>query len=263
VKKNLKIINHPNNVCEVQLSREEIHNAFNDELIKELTDTFITLDQSHDVNIIIISGAGKSFCAGADLNWMGSMVGYSFEENVKDSTNLSTMLETINNCSKLVIGKINGHALGGGVGLVAVCDVAISHTKAKFGFTEVKLGLVPAIISPYCIDKIGVSKARAYFLSGELFSANNALEMDLLHSVCEPEEFEDEFSKLLDKYILAGPNAQIEAKKLIKNITSLQPKDVAKYTCESISKIRISEEGQEGMKALLEKRKPNWINDEN
>lgn len=259
----IQIIKHPNLVTEVKLSREDVHNAFNSELIEALTKIFAKLDQDEKTNIIILSGSGKSFCAGADLNWMSSMVSYSKKENVDDSKKLYKMFEVINNTSKLVIGKINGHALGGGVGLVSCCDVVITHDKAKFGFTEVKLGLVPATISPFCIAKIGESNARAYFLSGEMFDGQTAKSIGLVHHVSTLADFENDFEALLTKYRQAGPLAQREAKKLIKNVISKPLKEIPDYTCDVIATLRTSDEGQEGMKSLLEKRKPNWIKDEN
>lgn len=259
----LKVIKHSNQVSEVVLSRAEVHNAFNSELINELTNTFLELDKDNDTNIIVLTGEGKSFCAGADLNWMSSMVNFSKEENIDDSQNLYRLFETINNTSKLVIGKVNGHALGGGVGLVSCCDVVITHEKAKFGFTEVKLGLVPATISPFCIAKIGESNARAYFMSGEIFDAQKAKEIGLVHHISSVESFEDDFQELVKKYLQAGPMAQMKAKELIRNVLTKTTNEAADYTCDVIAEIRISNEGQEGMSALLEKRKPNWIKDGN
>ena len=149
----LKISIDDKGVANIVLSRAEVHNAFNDEMISELTSIFKQLDADENVRLVVLSGEGKSFCAGADLNWMSSMVDYSMEENIEDSRNLAKMFQTINYFSKPVIGKINGHALGGGVGVVAVCDYAITHEKAKFGFTETRLGLVPAVISSFCLKK--------------------------------------------------------------------------------------------------------------
>ncbi len=241
----------------IRINRPEIHNAFNDELIANMTKSFKDLDSNEEVQVIVLTGEGRSFCAGADLHWMSSMINYSLEENIEDSKKLSNLFETINNVSKPVVGKINGAALGGGVGLVSVCDYAITHEKAKFGFTETRLGLIPAVISPYCISKIGESNARAWFLSGERFSAIKAKEMNLIHQVSSLDDFEEDFNKVLKSFLIAGPKATIEAKKLIKTIT--ENKDYSEYTTRAISLLRISDEGQEGMKALLNKRKPNWI----
>lgn len=248
-------------IATITLKRPEVHNAFNDTLIEELTSTFEELSSS-DARFIVLTGEGKSFCAGADLNWMSSMVEYSKEENKADSIKLATLFKTINDSPKTVIGKINGHALGGGVGLLSVCDFVHTHDRAKFGFTEVKLGLIPAVISPYVIAKIGESQARAWFLNGDLFKGDIAQNMGLAHKVSEFENFESDFEETLNKFLLAGPNASIAAKKLIKNVLNKNLDEAMDYTCEEIAKIRISKEGQDGMKALLEKKKASWISEE-
>lgn len=246
-------------VAFVTLSRPEIHNAFNDKLIAEITEQFELLDADSNIRLVVLSGEGKSFCAGADLNWMSSMVEYSMEENIADSRNLAKMFQTINYFSKPVIGKINGHALGGGVGVVAVCDYAITHEKAKFGFTEVRLGLVPAVISPFCINKIGESNARAWFLSGEMFQGNKAKEMGLIHEVTTLENFDSRTEEIIESHLKAGPEAAIAAKVLINDVLATDEEDLETYTCTEIAKKRISDEGQMGMKALLNKEKPTWV----
>lgn len=246
-------------VAFVTLSRPEIHNAFNDQLIKEITEAFKELEKNDKARLVVLSGEGKSFCAGADLNWMSSMIDYSMEENIADSRNLAQMFQTINNFSKPVIGKINGHALGGGVGVVAVCDYAITHEKAKFGFTEVRLGLVPAVISPFCINKIGESNARAWFMSGEMFKGKEAKQMGLIHEVTTLEDYETRVNEVIESHLKAGPEAAKAAKDLIKNVLSKSSNDLETYTCTEIAKKRISSEGQEGMKALLNKEQPSWM----
>ncbi len=246
-----------NSVGWLILNRPELHNAFNDEMIQEIISAVNDFKSDDSVRVMAITGVGKSFCAGADLNWMGSMVNYSLEENIKDSEKLREMFEVINNFPKPVLGKINGHALGGGVGLVSVCDFVLCSKKAKLGFTEVKLGLIPAVISPYVVNKIGQSHARAWFLSGDLFNWRHAVHMGLIHEECEPEEMDSKFEEILSKFLLAGPQAAQKAKELIKDIEVSN--DLKKLTCEAISKLRVSPEGQEGMKALLEKRTANWI----
>lgn len=246
-------------VATVTLNRPEIHNAFNDELINELVHCFESIDQNEKIRLVVLTGAGKSFCAGADLNWMKSMVSYSMEENIKDSKNLALLFSTINKCTRPVIGKINGHALGGGVGLVAVCDYAITTDRAKMGFTEVKLGIMPAVISPYVISKIGESHARAWFLSGAMFKGNVAVNMNLVHEVCTLDEIDKRTDELIESFLLAAPNGAMKAKELIQNVLTLPKDQVEDYTCNEIAKKRISEEGQDGMTALLDKRKPGWV----
>ncbi|WP_372655304.1 enoyl-CoA hydratase-related protein [Halobacteriovorax sp.] len=251
-------------VATVTLNRPEIHNAFNDDLIVALTKKFSEISNDESVKVVILTGAGKSFCAGADLNWMKSMIDYSIEENIKDSQVLSDLFQTINNCKRPVIGKINGAALGGGAGLVAVCDYVIASEKALFGFTEVMLGLVPAVISPFVIAKIGESNARATFLTGERFDANKASSLGLVHQVSLEGDLDTDCAELTKKFIRPAPKAQEVAKDLIRNVISLESatyEQISKYTCETIAERRVSSEGQEGMNALLEKRRPNWKKD--
>lgn len=248
-----------NGVVTVTLNRESVHNAFNDNVILELTNTFIELEGDVTTRLIVLTGSGRSFCAGADLNWMKSMVSYSEDENYNDSNKLYKMFEAIDNCNKPIIGKINGHALGGGVGLLCVCDYVITHSKAKFGFTEVRLGLIPAVISKFCIEKIGVSHARSLFLSGEMVNADKALSIGLVHQVTSVEKFEESFLHVIHSHLKAAPGAAIEAKKLIKNVMKLSTPEIEKYTCEAIASQRVSSEGQEGMTALLDKRTAKWV----
>ena len=252
-----------NGVATVTLNRPEVHNAFNDLMIEEIINVFTDLGNCSTTRIVVLTGEGKSFCAGADLNWMSSMVEYTMEENFQDSKKLAMMFETINNFRKPVIGKINGHALGGGVGLVAVCDYAITHDRSKFGFTEVRLGLIPAVISPYCINKIGESHARAWFLSGEMFKGPKAQNIGLIHEVTTLEEFENRSDEVIKSFLQAAPEAAVVAKELIRNVLRVEKSELTKITCSEIAKKRISIEGQEGMKALLNKTKPSWMNNEN
>jgi methylglutaconyl-CoA hydratase len=219
---------------------------------------FKAVSVNDDVQLVVLTGTGKSFCAGADLNWMKSMKSFTMEENIADSQKLALLFKTINDCNKPVIGKINGHALGGGVGLLSVCDYVHIHDKAKFGFTETRLGLIPAVISPYVVNKIGESMARAYFISGEKFQSEIALSMRLVHKVSSVENFEKDFEETLRAFKAAAPIASIKAKLLIKNILDEKVIDKIQYTCAAISEQRISNEGQEGMAALLEKRSPKW-----
>lgn len=242
------------------LNRPELHNAFNDELISNLTQEFLTLAADDNVHAVVLTGAGKSFCAGADLNWMKKMISYTFEENVVDSMKLAQLFETINNFPKPVIAKVTGAALGGGSGLVAACDHVISASNAVFGFTEARLGLVPAVISPYVIAKIGASNARSLFLSGARFDAQKALSIGLVHEVCEAEKLDELTLEILKSYQDVSLNSQVESKKLISKVLSLGDNDqkVKEYTCQTIAKLRVSVDGQEGMNALLEKRKPKF-----
>lgn len=253
--KYLEVVKKDQGVTEVWLNRPELHNAFNDEMIEEI----ITLFESFkDERLIILTGKGNSFCAGADLNWMKAMKNYTKEENFKDSKRLARMFSAINECDVPVIGRINGHALGGGVGLVSVCDYVVCSGDAKMGFTEARLGLIPAVISPYCISKIGESNARAWFLSGERFGAEEAKRMGLVHEVVLGPEMDEHLEVVVKRFLAAGPEAAKEAKKLIRGVMK-NLKASEDFTCNMIAERRISEEGQEGMRALLEKDKPAWM----
>lgn len=252
----LKLDIADNGVATLTLNRPEVHNAFNDHLIQKMIEFFSNLNKK--VKLVILTGQGKSFSAGADLNWMKSMASYSKEENFDDSKKLSKLFRLINNCEVPVIGKINGHALGGGVGLVAVCDYAIGVDSLKMGMTEVRLGLVPAVISPYVINKIGESNARATFLSGERFSASQAMRMGLIHQLVPADKLDEAVNIKINEFLRAAPQASRSAKVLIKKVVLNNETSQEDYLCNLISNLRVSQEGQEGMSALLEKRTPNW-----
>lgn len=246
-------------VATLTLNRPELHNAFNDELIAELTKCLTDLENNKNVRLLILTGEGKSFCAGADLNWMKRMKDYSHEENVADSQKLAELFTVLNNFSRPTIGKINGSALGGGAGLVACCDYVVAVESAIIAFTEVRLGLLPAVISPFVIAKIGESHARATFLSGAKINMSRAFVMGLVHAVTTTELLDAEIEKTVGEFLLAGPQAAVTAKKLVSTVVRFDSiEDARDYTCKMISKARVSEEGQEGMSALLEKRKASW-----
>jgi methylglutaconyl-CoA hydratase len=246
-------------VATLTLNRPELHNAFNDELIDELTKCLTDLEKKREVRLLILTGEGKSFCAGADLNWMKRMKDYSQAENVADSQKLAELFKVLNNFSRPVIGKINGSALGGGAGLVACCDYVVAVESAILAFTEVRLGLLPAVISPFVIAKIGESHARATFLSGAKINMSRAFVMGLVHHVTTAEMLNSEIEKTVGEFLLAGPEAAVAAKELVATVVRHETIEAARdYTCNMISKARVSEEGQEGMSALLEKRKASW-----
>ena len=247
-------------VATVTLNRPELHNAFNDELISELITCFKELDSNNNVKVVVLTGAGKSFCAGADLNWMKRMKDYSLEQNLADSQKLAELFTVINLFRKPTIARMNGAALGGGAGLIACCDYVIGVDTAMIGFTEVRLGLVPAVISPFVIAKIGESHARATFLSGTKFNMNRAVSMGLVHQISSFDRLDEDLDIIINEFLAAAPLAAMIAKDLIKNVVRKSSIEEARnYTCETISKVRVSDEGQEGMNALLEKRKANWI----
>ncbi len=253
--KYLEVIEKESGVKEVWLNRPELHNAFNAELIEEMISLF---ESFKNERLIILSGRGTSFCAGADLNWMKAMKDYTKEENFKDSKRLAKMFSAINDCDVPVLGRVNGHALGGGVGLVSVCDVVIASQEATMGFTEVRLGLIPAVISPYCISKMGESNARAWMLSGEKFSSEEAKRMGLVHEVVLSAELDAKVDDYKKKFLAAGPEAAKEAKRLIRGVMK-NLKSSEDLACNMITERRVSAEGQEGMRALLSKDKPSWM----
>lgn len=243
----------------VTLNRPGVHNAFNDELVAEAIDLFEHVD-ADAARVIVIKGAGKTFCAGADLNWMSRMVAYTREENVRDSSHVAKLFALMNACPLPIVGRIHGAAIGGGVGLAAVCDVAIAMSDAKFGLSEVKLGIIPALISPYVIAKIGETHARALFLTGERFEAERAMRIGLVHRTVDTiEQLDAAVYETVTQLKTAGPEAVRECKKLIAHVVSNELVDAIPYTIEAIAERRVSDEGQEGMKSFLEKRLAAWI----
>lgn len=252
------LVERDGDVLSVTLNRPEVHNAFNDELIGEAIDLFSTLDPG-SARAVVLRGTGPNFCAGADLNWMSRMVSYTRDENVRDSSLLAKMYALINDCPLPVIGRIQGAAIGGGVGLVSVCDIAIATTDAKFGLSEVKLGILPAVISPYVIGKIGQSHARALFLTGERFDAERALRIGLVHRVVsDTEALDAALADTLKQLRSSGPEAVRECKKLIAYVAANELAEAIPYTIDAIATRRVSSEGQQGMTAFLSKQKAPW-----
>ncbi len=248
-------------VSYVILNRPEVHNAFNDKMIEELTQVFNEIENIKDIRVVVLKGEGKSFCAGADLNWMRRVKDYSYEENLKESLALADMLYKIYTCPKPTIAQVHGHAIGGGTGLVAVCDIAVATMDAKFSFSEVKLGLIPACISPYVVKKCGEGRCREFFLTGERMSAEKAFNAGLVNIVVPPDSLEKAINGLIELLLSSGPEAIRMCKELLRNVPGMTPEEYKKYTADVIAKMRISEEGQEGMIAFLEKRKPKWSSD--
>jgi len=246
------------NITTVYLNRPDVHNAMNEKLMKELTNCFKELYRDDDSRIIILTGNGKSFCAGADLNWMKSMVKYSKEENINDSFLLLDLFETIYNCPKPVIARINGSTFGGGIGLIAVSDIVISIPDCKFAFSEVKLGIIPAVISTYVVRRIGISNMRRLFITGERFDSNYAKEIGLIDYVIPEAELNDFINQYVELLCFSGPKAIKEIKNLINIYQKFDLEKYKEYTVKKISKLRISDEGQEGINAFLEKRKAKW-----
>ncbi|MBW3564686.1 MAG: enoyl-CoA hydratase/isomerase family protein [Acidobacteria bacterium] len=246
-------------VVTIELQRPEVHNAFNDTLIREMLELFDGFDGRDDLRAVVLRGSGKNFCAGADLNWMASMVDYDRSQNIRDSAGLAKMFASINESPIPVIGRVHGAAIGGGVGLVAVCDVVIAEKGAKFGLSEVKLGILPAVISPYVIRKIGETHARALFLTGERFDSERALRIGLVHTIVEGDENLDQaVEDTVANLRTSGPQAVRECKRLIEHVAHSELAEAIPYTIEAIADRRTSEEGQAGMKAFLKKEKAPW-----
>ena len=247
----------PRGVGKITLNRPDVRNAFDEIMIAELTELFTSLDP--ELKLILISGNGKSFCAGADLNWMKKMKNYSEQENFEDSLKLKNMLSAIDNCPVPVVAKVHGAALGGGAGLLSVCDYVIAEKKTKIGFTEVRLGLLPAVISPFVMRKIGYAWSRACMISGEIFGTHRAFHAGLIHDMVSEDELDERVELTISNILQAGPEAIIECKKMLKFVLDDMKNFDSTHTCHIISKTRVGDEAQEGMSALLEKRSPGWI----
>ncbi len=245
-------------VATVSLNRPEVHNAMNEPLMKELTNCFKDISNDNTIRVVVLTGNGKSFCAGADLNWMKSMVNYTKEENIKDSRLLLDLYETINICPKLVIGKINGHAFGGGIGLIAVCDITISIPGLKFAFSEANLGIIPSVISTYVSPRVSAADMRRLFITAERFDSTIAHKIGLIDYIVNPEVLDAKVDFYIEQSRSSGPLAIGEVKNLIKNLRKMSIEKYKEFTIEKISELRVSQEGQEGINAFLEKRKPKW-----
>ncbi len=242
----------------VTLNRPEVHNAFSDQLITDLVTCFHTIRTDEDVHVVVLTGAGKSFCAGADLNWMKQMMHYSKEQNIEDSRTILRLYETIAACPKPVIGRVNGPAFGGGVGLVAICDLVVCVPETKFGFTEVKLGLIPAVISSFVAQRLSPAAMRRFFMTGERFDATTAQAIGLVDAITPMESLDDTIHTWSTQLRSSGPQAVGEVKALIATMLTMDSEEYKEYTVEKIAALRTSSEGQEGMGAFLEKRKPRW-----
>jgi methylglutaconyl-CoA hydratase len=247
-------------VARVALNRPDVHNAFDETLIAELTHVVRRLDADAAVRVVVLEGRGRSFCAGADLNWMKRMAAYTHDENLADANLLTTMLSALNNMSKPTLARVHGAAYGGGVGLVACCDIAIGTPQAAFSLSEARLGLIPAAISPYVIEAIGARAARRYFLSAERFGAEEAHRLGLLHQLVPEPDLDKVVARVVAALLDAGPGAQSEAKLLIRAV-AYRPIDqgVIGDTAKRIARVRATPEGKEGVAAFLDKRKPNWL----
>jgi methylglutaconyl-CoA hydratase len=240
------------------LNRPDVRNAFNEAVIAELTDWATLAADDTDIRVVVLSGAGKVFCAGADLTWMSNVISYTHDENVRDATAAAALYGALDALPVPVIGRIHGAALGGGAGLAAICDVVVAEAATVFGFTEVKLGIVPAMISPFVLRRIGESAARELFLTGMRFDAARAKEIGLVHAVVPAAALDARVESYVDEVLTAAPEAVATIKGLMRRVAGRDPFDVRGLTAETLALRRASPEGQEGMQAFLQKRKAAW-----
>ena len=262
--KTLSVLLDPRGVLTVALNRPDVRNAFNEVVIEELHHTFETEAVKPEVRAVVLRGNGPTFCAGGDLGWMKKSIELDYAKNLEETGKLAQMFAAMNECPKPVIGAIHGAAIGGGVGLVSVCDIAIATRETQFSLSEVRLGIVPACIGPFVIAKIGASHARGLFVSAERFQAPRAKEIGLVHQVVENEsELNAEVERVLANVLQCGPAAMAVAKRLVLDLSWPERRarfpDPLEYVAKALADIRISSEGQEGVRAFLEKRKPAWL----
>jgi methylglutaconyl-CoA hydratase len=240
------------------LNRPDVRNAFNEQMIADLTAWAAAINADDDVRVAVIAGTGKVFSAGADIGWMANALTYTHDENVRDANAAARMFAALDTLPIPLIGRIHGAALGGGAGLCAVCDVVVADENAVFGFTEVKLGILPAVISPYALAKVGRSAARELFLTGMRFNAVRAREIGLVHAVVPLDQLDTMVVLYVNEFLSGAPDAISTAKALIPRVWARGASDAAGLTAEAIAARRVSEEGQEGLRAFLEKRKASW-----
>ena len=250
---------HQGKVATVTMRRAEVHNALNTQLVADLQAAFSDLQGDEQLHAVVLTGDGPSFSAGADLSMMKSAATFSQEQNVADTLRLATLFDTINNFPCPVVGRINGTAMGGGAGLLSVCDIVIAAENARIAFSEVRLGIAPAVISPYVLRKIGESNARVLFVTGERFSAARGREIGLVHTVVPLAELDAAVEKTLGDLLKGGPQALRACKSLALRVSHMDAGTARLYTAETIAALRVSAEGQEGLQAFLEKRNANWI----
>ena len=254
------LVEKSNGVARVVLNRPEVRNAFDDELISALSGIFQQLNADPATRVVVLAGNGPAFCAGADLNWMKRMAGYGYEDNLRDASALAGMLSTLDRMTKPTIARVHGPAFAGGTGLVAACDIAIGTPQAKFCFSEAKLGLSPATISPYVIRAIGERAARRYFLSAEVFGAEEACRIGLLSALVPEAQLDSALEELLKNLLAGGAAAHAKIKDLIGAVAARPVDEALKQdTARRIAEIRASPEGREGIASFLEKRKPSWV----
>ena len=255
----LELVRPSAHVAEVWLNRPDVRNAFNDEVIAELTAAFAQLARDAQVRVVVLSGRGKAFCAGADLNWMRAMADYSWEQNREDAQRLADMLWTLDQCPVPVVGRVQGDCYAGGMGLAAICDVLVASRNVTFCLSEARLGLLPATISPYVVRAMGPQAARRYFVTAERFSAAQAHAMGLVHELCEPEALDAKVAEIVATLVANGPAAVKACKQLVRDIAGQELTEALRAeTARRIADIRASSQGKEGVQSFLGKRSPNW-----
>jgi methylglutaconyl-CoA hydratase len=248
-----------NNVTWVALDRPDVRNAFNEVMIEELIGVLDQVTEDNTVRVLVLTGNGKAFCAGADLNWMKKMKEFSYEENHADALRLAELMFKLYNLPKPTVARVNGASIGGSNGLVAACDIAIASHRAEFSLSEVKIGLVPACIGPYLLKKVGEKACRELFLSGERISADQAQSMGLVNDVVTHANLTRRVEERISGLITSGPNALAVSKELLSKISFMPLEEARDYTARVIAELRSGDEAQEGMTAFLEKRKPKWV----
>jgi methylglutaconyl-CoA hydratase len=253
------IVERDGGIGRVRFNRPDVRNALNARMIAEVTDAFRSLSDDTSIRGVVLEGEGKMFSGGADINYMRAGLDLGEEENYNDALRLSDMFAAIDECAAPVIAKVHGAALGGGSGLIAACDIVLSADDAVFGFTETKLGIVPAVISPFVIRKIGQSHARALFTTGERFGADRAMRIGLVHETVPYPALQDAVQKKVDELLTCGPQASRVAKRIARTVGKMDGDEARTWTARTIAARRASEEGQDGLRAFLEKRKPSWL----
>jgi methylglutaconyl-CoA hydratase len=248
-----------NEVATVTLSRPEVKNAFDDVMLSELLDGYRALWGDTAVRVVVLTGEGDSFCAGADLNYMKRTVDYTFEQNVADGLRIADVMELIHRLPKPTVARVNGYAIGGGAGLMAANDIVVASENALISLSEVKIGLVPACISPYVIMRAGPGACREFFLTGERMTADKAFRLGLVNAVAPHEELDQSVEKIVRRLVSSGPEALRVCKELLDDVSEMPLERAKEYTAKVIAEVRVSEEGQEGMAAFLSKRKPRWM----
>jgi len=244
-------------ICTLTLNRPDKHNAFDNELISAFITILEKIETDRNIRVVILTGTGDTFSSGADLNWMKSMITFTKKQNIDDAKQLAKLMKLLYTLGKPTVAKINGPAFGGALGLISCCDFAIASSKAIFAFTEVKLGLVPAVISPYIINAIGCRLANQLFLTAETISINEAMEFGLIDEAVDIEYLDETVITYVEQLLIGGPEAQMQCKQLTRKLSNF-PANIEKYTTELIATVRTSKEGQEGLNSFLEKRKPHW-----